>query len=104
MLKTTGIIGCVLALVLAVQGDCPAEEKGASGKKKIELKLRAPQETGKGSGRYHALERTESWSPANSAIIVCDMWDLHHCLNATLRGGELAPRMNKVLNLSLIHI
>ena len=26
------------------------------------------------------------------------MWDLHHCLNATLRGGELAPRMNKVLN------
>ncbi len=98
MLKATGIIGCVMALVLASGGDCPAEEKGASGEKKIELRLRARQETGKGSGRYHALERTESWSPANSAIIVCDMWDLHHCLNATLRGGELAPRMNKVLN------
>jgi type 1 glutamine amidotransferase/nicotinamidase-related amidase len=98
MLKATGIIGCVLALVLAMHGDCPGQEQDATGKKKIELKLRARQETGKGTGNYHALERTESWSPGSSAIIVCDMWDLHHCLNATLRGGEMAPRMNKVLN------
>ena len=25
------------------------------------------------------------------------MWDLHHCLNATRRGAEVAPRMNKLL-------
>src|SRR5437588_9401782 len=25
------------------------------------------------------------------------MWDLHHCLNATRRVGELAPRMNQLL-------
>ena len=35
--------------------------------------------------------------PRKTAIIVCDMWDLHHCLNAVLRGEELAPRMNQVL-------
>ena len=98
MLKATGIIGCVLTLVLAMHGDCPGQEQGATGKKKIELKLRARQETGKGTGNYHALEHTESWSPGSSAIIVCDMWDLHHCLNATLRGGEMAPRMNKILD------
>ena len=25
------------------------------------------------------------------------MWDLHHCLNAVRRGGEMAPRMNELL-------
>ncbi|MDP4792093.1 MAG: hypothetical protein NWR99_09420 [Verrucomicrobiales bacterium] len=39
----------------------------------------------------------ESWLPSRSAIIVCDMWDLHHCKNAVVREGEMAPRMNEVL-------
>src|SRR5262249_46331828 len=29
--------------------------------------------------------------------IVCDMWDLHHCLNAVRRETEMAPRMDRVL-------
>ena len=40
---------------------------------------------------------TESWMPSRTAIIVCDMWDLHHCRNAVIREGEMAPRMNEVL-------
>ena len=40
---------------------------------------------------------TETWLPSRSAIIVCDMWDLHHCKNAVIREGEMAPRMNEVL-------
>lgn len=39
----------------------------------------------------------ESWLPSRSAIIVCDMWDLHHCKNAVVRESEMAPRMNEVL-------
>ena len=39
----------------------------------------------------------ESWLPSRTAIIVCDMWDLHHCKNAVVREGEMAPRMNEVL-------
>ena len=39
----------------------------------------------------------ERWAPEKTAVIVCDMWDLHHCLNATRRGAELAPRMDAVL-------
>ncbi len=39
----------------------------------------------------------EQWLPQRSAIIVCDMWDLHHCKNAVTREGEMAPRMNEVL-------
>ncbi|HEV7405409.1 MAG TPA: GDSL-type esterase/lipase family protein [Chthoniobacteraceae bacterium] len=39
----------------------------------------------------------EQWLPQQTAIIVCDMWDLHHCKNAVTREGEMAPRMNEVL-------
>ncbi|MDI1311457.1 MAG: isochorismatase family protein, partial [Prosthecobacter sp.] len=39
----------------------------------------------------------EAWLPSRSAIIVCDMWDLHHCKNAVTREVEMAARMNEVL-------
>ena len=39
----------------------------------------------------------EQWMPSHTAIIVCDMWDLHHCRNAVVREGEMAPRMNELL-------
>src|SRR5438552_1191498 len=47
--------------------------------------------------RYTVRERTEIWSPQHTAIIICDMWDLHHCKRAVDRVGELAPRMNEVV-------
>jgi nicotinamidase-related amidase/type 1 glutamine amidotransferase len=47
--------------------------------------------------RWYAKETVESWQPGQTAIIVCDMWDSHHCLNAVRRVVEMAPRMNEVL-------
>jgi nicotinamidase-related amidase/type 1 glutamine amidotransferase len=44
------------------------------------------------------VEKQEQWQPGQTAIIVCDMWDSHHCLNAVRRAVEMAPRMNDVLN------
>jgi lysophospholipase L1-like esterase/nicotinamidase-related amidase len=44
-----------------------------------------------------ALYASEKWLPSRTAIIVCDMWDLHHCKNAVIRETEMAPRMNQVL-------
>ncbi len=55
------------------------------------------QETSAGSGRFHRLQKPATWQAKQTAIIVCDMWDLHHCHRAVLRGGELAPRLNAVL-------
>jgi nicotinamidase-related amidase len=43
------------------------------------------------------MERREEWVPAATAVIVCDMWDLHHCLNAVRRETEMAPRVNEFL-------
>lgn len=51
-------------------------------------------------GRHDKPERpvqTESWKLQETAIIVCDVWDLHHCLNAVRRLEEFAPRLDAVL-------
>ena len=41
--------------------------------------------------------RASPWPAERTAVIVCDMWDLHHCRNAVVRAGEMAPRMNAFL-------
>ena len=41
--------------------------------------------------------RTESWLPEETALIICDMWNLHPCLNATRRGAELCPTMDRLI-------
>jgi nicotinamidase-related amidase len=60
----------------------------------ITVHKRSRVETG---GGYAVKEATEMWRPAQTAVIVCDMWDSHHCLNAVRRCVEIAPRMNDVL-------
>lgn len=62
------------------------------------LQLRYQRETSEGSGRYHRLERAEEWAGEKTAFIVCDVWDLHHCLNAVRRLEEFAPRLNATLH------
>ncbi|MEX0726238.1 MAG: PVC-type heme-binding CxxCH protein [Planctomycetaceae bacterium] len=63
----------------------------------FQLHVRKRVETKPDSGRYHAVLESQSWDPKKTCLIVCDMWDLHHCLNATRRGAEMAPRMNALL-------
>lgn len=41
--------------------------------------------------------RQETWPAARTAVIVCDVWDLHHCRNAVRRLEEFGPRLNQVL-------
>ena len=43
------------------------------------------------------VEETLLWDPAQTAIIICDMWDDHWCKSASRRVGEIAPRMNDVV-------
>jgi nicotinamidase-related amidase len=48
-------------------------------------------------GSFALQIKPEVWQPRETALIVCDMWDSHHCLNAVRRCVEMAPRMNEVL-------
>lgn len=43
------------------------------------------------------VTREEIWPASKTAIIVCDVWDYHHCLNAVRRLNEFGPRLNEVL-------
>lgn len=49
------------------------------------------------TGGEQVVEKSVSWDPARTAVVVCDMWDRHHCPDATERVAEMAPRMNEVL-------
>jgi nicotinamidase-related amidase len=64
---------------------------------KLRLHLRERREEPRGSGQIKVIERTVDWEVAETAIIVCDMWDDHHCKIAAQRVGVMVPRMNEVL-------
>ncbi|MEQ1903152.1 MAG: ThuA domain-containing protein [Pirellulaceae bacterium] len=59
------------------------------------LSLRHRVETKAGSGRFHTLTRSEDWEPKRTAVIVCDVWDAHHSINAVRRVEEMAPRIDR---------
>jgi nicotinamidase-related amidase len=63
----------------------------------LTLRLRSRAEDPAHKGQFQVAEKTASWDPRHTAIIVCDMWDSHHCLNAVRRGEEMAPTMDRVL-------
>ncbi|MCA9175903.1 MAG: ThuA domain-containing protein [Planctomycetales bacterium] len=81
------LLAATLALVL------PA----SAGAETLELRLRSRVPIAEGAAQFHLVHRDESWESEQTAFIVCDMWDAHHCLNAVRRVGEMAPRMNRVL-------
>jgi nicotinamidase-related amidase/type 1 glutamine amidotransferase len=88
-----------VALVLAglaaltMSGFVDAEEKDGV----LSLTVRKRVETKAGSGRFHTIVESAKWDTKKTAIIVCDVWDSHHCLNAVRRVGEMAPRLNSLL-------
>jgi nicotinamidase-related amidase len=49
------------------------------------------------NGAYKVVAKEQAWPAKGTAIIVCDMWDAHHCLNAVRREEEMVPRMNEFL-------
>lgn len=63
----------------------------------LELHLRERIADPAAPGKVRVNARTVQWNVAETAIIVCDMWDDHHCKIAAQRVGVMAPRMNGVL-------
>ncbi|MFN3193384.1 MAG: isochorismatase family protein [Aureliella sp.] len=47
------------------------------------------------NARFHRRYEMQRWEAPETAVIVCDMWDAHHCLNAVRRATQLAPRINE---------
>lgn len=51
----------------------------------------------KPSARYRIATREENWNPSQTAVIICDMWDAHHCYRAVKRQEQMVPRMEMLL-------
>src|ERR1700733_14831349 len=50
-----------------------------------------------GTDTYEVHTTRQTWKLSETAVIVCDMWDHHHCPTAEKRVGELAGPMNAFL-------
>lgn len=74
-------------------GQSPAATSTNSPAWKLELESRV--ETGPGSGVWNPQRRPVQWKPESTAIVVCDVWDYHHSVNAVRRLNEMAPRLNQ---------
>jgi hypothetical protein len=44
-----------------------------------------------------AQEKTESWDPKKTVLIICDMWDQHWCKSAARRVAEMAGPLNEAV-------
>jgi Zn-dependent M28 family amino/carboxypeptidase/nicotinamidase-related amidase len=67
------------------------------GSRSLKFVLRDRKALAENGDQFEVRERTEGWDPKQTAIIICDMWDLHHCKRAVDRVKEMAPRMNEVI-------
>ena len=77
---------------------------GMSEKEEVVVALRISKQLKVAStleeGAWDLVSRIEAWKPAETAIIICDMWDKHWCDDASARVAELAPEMNKVITIA----
>ncbi len=48
-------------------------------------------------GQVAAVERVLRWTAAETAIIICDMWDDHYCNSSVRRLEAMIPEMNRVV-------
>lgn len=84
----------IVALVSIFGSEAIAQKKTES-LLRISMQNRIPSDLEEGS--YIINNRIEQWKPAETAIIVCDMWDKHWCDGASARVAEMAPALNEVL-------
>ncbi len=88
----------VLAVPLVAQAQ---EEPAVKERQPLVLHARAREAAAKiagaPAGSFIVQEKTLRWDPAQTAIIICDMWNQHWCQGATRRVGELAPAMNRAV-------
>jgi nicotinamidase-related amidase len=59
----------------------------------LSLRARRREESGKAKA-----ESVLRWEVAQTAIVICDMWDSHTCNLSAQRVAAMAPRMNQVIS------
>lgn len=93
-MRTRFVVGLTLVLFAAefLTASLPPE-KGAS----MNLELRTRIQPFHVGGDWAVANVEQSFSTANTAIIITDMWNQHWCTGATVRVGEIARKMEPLL-------
>jgi nicotinamidase-related amidase len=50
--------------------------------------------------QFKVVTEPLTWSPHQTAVVICDMWDHHWCKSAERRVAEMAPRVNQFVSAS----
>ena len=66
----------------------------------LKLPLRTRVEAFRGTGDWMPVAVTQSFPVAETAILICDMWDKHWCSGASRRVDALAHKMAPVIDLA----
>lgn len=66
----------------------------------IVVPLRKSIELYAGSGRWVDVIVEQEFPIAETAILLCDMWDQHWCQGATERCGQLAVELNRMISIA----
>jgi nicotinamidase-related amidase len=91
----TGFVMNSLAAALLLGGIfCPLGRANEPATLRLSQRYRVATKDG---GKVLPLVRKVAWAPKETAVIVCDMWDQHHCPTAVERVKELAPRIDQLL-------
>ena len=64
------------------------------------LALQARRRSEESPGRVQVSERVMRWEVAQTAVIICDMWNTHTCSLSAQRVAAMAPGMNHVISAS----
>jgi nicotinamidase-related amidase/type 1 glutamine amidotransferase len=91
-----------MSLAVIVAGLClvtvgPRQARGDDSQDLV-VNMRHREAAPDGSGKCVVLYETREWKPAETAVIICDMWNQHWCKGATDRVSEMAPVMNRVVS------
>jgi nicotinamidase-related amidase len=109
-MRNTSIFPSVVIFLLIASPAAPAVDDSAQiipNRPKVpgvlRLHLQERRETTPKSGEFKLVERTVDWDVAETAIIICDMWDDHWCKSCAQRVAVMAPKMNGVITAARNH-
>ncbi len=87
-----------LAVALAcLIGNAAAGEETMKKPEVFRLSLRTRAEEPKGSGQWKEAVTAKELVPSETALLLCDVWDVHWCQGANERLAKLLPRMAEVV-------
>ena len=89
-----GVLGAIGGIVMAASMRAGQAAPDAAGM--FDLSLRRQVPGGEDRTYWRSIESPAAWKASETAVIVCDVWDLHHCRRAVERLEEFAPRIAKL--------